>query len=69
MAIVGLSFIAPMFSSPASAATEEGEIVASVTEQKQTDDGVEKLPVEGVLIKAVGSAGTAEGRTDATGKV
>ena len=69
LAIIGLSFVAPLFGSSASAATDEGEIVASVTEQKQTDDGVEKIPVKGALIKAVGAAGTAEGTTDSTGKV
>ena len=69
LTIIGLSFVAPMFGSSASAATDDGEIVASVTEQKQTDDGVVKVPVEGVLVKAVGAAGSAEGKTDATGKV
>lgn len=67
LALVGLSFVAPLFSSPASAATDDGEIVAIVTEQRETEDGVQKIPVAGVRITAVGTAASVEGVTDSSG--
>jgi len=69
LVVFGFSLVSPLFASHASAATEEGEIIATVTEQREAEGGVERLPVGGVRIRAVGSAGTAEGTTDSTGKV
>ena len=69
LVVFGFSLVSPLFASHASAATEEGEIIATVTEQREAEGGVERLPVGGVRIRAVGSAGTADGTTDSTGKV
>lgn len=68
LAVFGFSLVSPLFASHVSAAAEEGEIIATVTEQREIEGGVERLPVQGVRIRAVG-ASSAEGTTDSTGKV
>lgn len=68
LAAFGLCLVSPMFAGQASAAAEEGEIIATVTEQREAEGGVERLPVQGVRIRAVGASFTAEATTDASGK-
>lgn len=68
LAMVGMSFVAPMFGSPASAATDEADIVVTVIEQLENEGGVTSNPVAGAKVTATGTAGSVSGTTGADGK-
>lgn len=62
---LGLLAAGPGLASAADA--DETDIVVTVVEEKVTDEGVEKLPVEGVTVTATNSTGSVRGTTDETG--
>lgn len=68
LAMVGMSFVAPMFGSTASAAAEEADIVVTVIEQLENEGGVTSNPVVGAKVTATGATGSVSGTTDANGK-
>jgi neutral amino acid transport system permease protein len=46
---------------------ETNDIVVTVIEEQRNDNGVEKIPVEGVTVTATGSSGVVSGKTDSNG--
>lgn len=68
LTMVGMSFVAPMFGSAASAATDEADIVVTVIEQLENEGGVTSNPVAGAKVTATGAAGSVSGTTGADGK-